>query len=162
MDFYGNPWYGQPRRHKWAAQKGHRRAKRNPLSSTAMKGTFKEWTQGLTVTDIVAATAGFAASAMIPGMLITSTDTTMKKALKVAAAVVSALAVGAAAKSFVGSKAGQCAAIGGLAGATGQAISSFTPWKIGGMGNMALPVGRSIGRYPAPASHTPFQGARLV
>ncbi len=123
-----NPWYGQPRRHSRAAKKGVRRSMRNPIAAL---GTTREWTQGVDLMDATMAVAGLAGATMIPGMIVKDTSTTGKKFLKLAVSLISAVGVGALAKSMVGSAAGKAAVIGGLAGTASQALGMFTSVKIG-------------------------------
>ena len=109
----------------------HRR-RRNP-SALALPTSLKGWTMGLGVMDVAAAVGGLAAATMIPNMLIrTPVTTTTSKVLKVALAFGSAIGVAMLIRSVVGSKAGQMAAVGGIAGATAQTLATFTTFKIAG------------------------------
>lgn len=128
-EFYANP---RRRRH-------HRR---NPVSK-AFSGV-RQWTQGVDMTDIAAGTAGFAAAAMLPGIFIKDTTTTMQKWLKVGAAAASAVVVGMLVKRFMSPSAGKAAVIGGLAGTASQAINLLRPGTIGRQA--FLPAGRPVGR----------------
>ncbi len=88
-------------------------------------------TQGVGTMDAIAAGAGLAAATMIPGLIIKDTSSTSGKLLKLAVAFGSAAVAGIAFKSLAGSKAGQMAVVGGLAGMAVQAVGAYTPIKVG-------------------------------
>ena len=138
-----NPWYKQPRRHKWAALKGRYgrswKSHRNPFGGETLNprrarnpiaGALGGLTQGVDVMDGVAAVAGLAAATMLPGVIIKSP--TGNKFLKVAIAFGAAFGVSMLMRKFVSSKAGNAAIMGGIAGAGVQLLNTVRPGTIGG------------------------------
>ena len=125
-------FYANPRRRR-------RHHRRNPAMRLPVVG---KWTQGVDMTDVAAGTAGFAASAMLPGMFIKpalgAELTTTQKWLKVSAAAVAAIAVGMLVKRFMSASAGKAAVIGGLAGTASQMINLLRPGTIASRGPSAL------------------------
>lgn len=116
----------------------------------AMKATFKEWSQGTDIKDVVAAGAGLAASTMLPGFIVKDTTTTSGKIFKLIASAGAALIAGFAVKSIAGPSAGKAAVLGGLAGTATQAINLFRPGTIG-----AHSIGRPVGRIGIPYNTAP-------
>jgi len=89
---------------------------------------------GVSITDAVAAGAGLAASAVIPGMLVKSPSTTTQKFLKIGAGVLVAIGTGIVVKKVAGATAGKMAIVGGLAGTAVQAFGALSPLKLPGVG----------------------------
>ena len=134
FDEYGNPIYFGSRR----ARRRGRRGSRNPIAALGLK----QWTQGVSAMDAVAAVGGLAAATMLPGMFIrTAPTTTGGKLGKVLVSLVCAFGAGYLARNL-GPRAGQAAIIGGLAGTATQALSAFTTIKIGSGGPV---IRRAIG-----------------
>jgi hypothetical protein len=113
--------------------------------------TMGKYTMGVGMTEVAAGLAGLAAAYMLPGYVVKDTTTTTGKLMSIGVSLLSAVAVGYAAKSIgKNSNAGKAAVIGGLAGTSARAISTFTSFKIQGAqpsfsGVRALPMGRRIG-----------------
>lgn len=139
-EFYANP------------RRRHHKKSRNPVAS--LTSGVKSWTQGVDMMDIAAGTAGFAAAAMLPGIFIKDTSTTMQKWLKIGAAAASAVVVGMLVKRFMSPSAGKAAVIGGLAGTASQAINLLRPGTIGARTGL-LPAGRPVGRVGASTIVSP-------
>lgn len=148
-------WYGSPYQHRTAAKTGWaHRSKKSMINPLAMPKTLKGFYQGVSVTDAVAALAGFGLTVYLPSLLIKDVDTTAKKVGKVILAFVSAGVAGLAAKSL-SPTAGKAAIAGGMAAALAHALSAFAGVQIGGVGGvqrMLGPVRRPIGRpvYESP------------
>lgn len=126
----GRGWYGEPYRHRVAAQRGRRL--KNPMTNAlAMPKSLKGFYQGVSPMDAGLALGGFAAATMVPGMIVKDVSTTGKKVLKLIVALGMTGVVGMIAKS-VGKDAGAKAAIaGGLAGSLAQALGMFAGVQIG-------------------------------
>jgi len=133
---WGNPWYGQSRRHSLAARRGHRRS-RNPVASIARGFGLQNVTQGVGAEEVLGAVGGFSASLLVPPMLIKNPSDMTGKLLRVGGGIAVALLAGMAVKTF-SPKAARGVIIGGLAGTAATAIQAFTPLKVMGM----LPSGR--------------------
>ena len=145
-----NPYYNPRRR-------SHRR---NPKGVTA---SVRQWSQGVTVTDAVAAASGLAAASIIPGMIVKSSAgttvlTTTQKLLKLVVSAATAMAAGYIGKT-VNPGVGKAAIIGGFAGTAAMALSSFTSYKVLGT-SMALPMGRFANAIPV--SPTPSREGETV
>ena len=134
---------------------------KNPF---ALGSTAKEWLQGANAMDIGAAVGGIAMATIVPTMLVRTADTGTQKALRLAASFASAIAAGALGKAMLGSTAGKAAVLGGMTGFGVQLLATLTGIQIGqrllGGGNVRRLPGRT-GRYPAPATESPFGDARL-
>lgn len=149
---------------------GHVKKIKNPKGGKMAKGMAlglpKDLFAGMDLMDMGAAAGGLVAATVIPNAIIKTSDTTVKKAIKVAIAL-----GGAALAGFVfakvSPKSAKFAVAGGVAGALVQAITAFTPVKIGGVGVPSIrhiegPAPSAIGqRYPAPSNEHEFQGVRL-
>lgn len=139
-EFYANP------------RRRHHKRSRNPVARGLT--SVRSWTQGVDMMDIAAGTAGFAAAAMLPGIFIKDTTTTMQKWLKIGAAAASAVVVGMLVKRFMSPSAGKAAVIGGLAGTASQAINLLRPGTIGSR-TALLPAGRPMSRTGASTVVSP-------
>ena len=134
---YGNPWYGQPRRHKWAAEKGwrqrRRRSHRNPIGNPVRGLTtqVQNLTQGIGAPEIIAAAGGLAAALTLPKMFNMQSATGTQKFMRLLVAALGAVGVGFAARQFLSQKAGQAAIAGGLAGVALVALNQFAGQKFG-------------------------------
>jgi len=138
--YYGNPC-------------GRRRNPKNGRKTVAKGVNIKQWTQGVSLMDVVAGVGGWAAAGMVPGMVIKGTEVTpTNKILKVLLAIAATAGVGYVAKMAIGAGAAKAAVIGGLAGTGTQLLTSATGMSIG-RGVRALPAGRGgVGAYVAPSS----------
>ena len=140
FDEYGNPIYFGGRR----ARRRGRRSYRNPIAALGLR----QWTQGVSAMDAVAAVGGLAAATMLPGMIIrTPPTTTGGKLVKVLVSLVAAFGAGYVARNL-GQRAGQAAIIGGLAGTATQALSAFTTVRIGS-GSIRRAIGEPITVSPS-------------
>lgn len=127
-------------------------------------GLPKDLFAGMDLMDMGAAAGGLVAATVLPNMILKTTDTTLKKALKVGIAL-----GGAALAGFVfakvSPKSAKFAVAGGVAGALVQAITAFTPVKIGAappMRYIGAPNPAAIGqRWPADSNEHEFTGVRL-
>ena len=129
-----NPSFAMnPRRH-------HRR---NPNVGKTVKSLF----QGLDFVEMLAAIAGFAVCAMVPGYIIKTSDTQLKKAGKVAIAVAFAVIFKMAVNKFNPGVA-NAALYGGIAGAGALALKEWAPGV--NVINGSQPVRRIVGPNPAP------------
>lgn len=131
-----NPYYRSRRRHR-----------RNPRGITA---ATRQWAQGVTVTDAVAAAAGLAAASLIPSMVIKTMTTTTQKILRIAVSAATAMAAGYVGK-MVNASVGKAAIIGGFAGTAAMALQSFTSYKLTGA-PLGLPPGRMSNAIPVSPS----------
>ena len=148
FDEFNNPiTFYNPRR--------KRRKRRNPMAKAlAMPGTFKEWTQGVDLMDAGAAVGGLAASTMIPGMVIKTTDTGGQKFMKLLVSLGCAIGAGALGKAMINVGAGKAAITGGIAGTAAQAIGMFTTFQIGQPTHIANRPIRRVGE----ATQVPSRG----
>jgi len=113
--------------------------RRNVLDNPVSTRALKQWTQGIGGEEVIGAIGGLLLAGMLPPMLVKTIDTTSNKLLRVAVGFGSAVLAGMAGKA-ISPKAGQAAVLGGLAGATMQAITSFTPVKLASS-QLSLPAG---------------------
>ena len=128
---WGNPWYDQPRRHSRAARRGWRGRTRNPVTALGRSFGLQNAAQGVGGEEVLGAVGGFAASSLIPPMIVRDAGTQGGKLMRIAAGVVATVLVGMAARS-VSPKAARAAIVGGFAGTAIQAIQAFTPLKVMG------------------------------
>lgn len=133
VDDFGNPIMLEQNRRR-------RRRRSNPM---AIRGTMREWTQGVDLMDAGAAVGGLAMSTMIPGMLVKDTTTLTGKLLKLSASLGSAIGAGAIGRAMISPSAGKAAIIGGVAGTAAQALGMFTSIEIGQ--RRLLGSGRRVG-----------------
>lgn len=143
FDEFGNPIMLEGGNMYYNPYARRRRRRSNPRRALAVPATFREWTQGVDLMDAGAAVGGLAASTMIPGMLVPTTDTMARKLWKLTASLGSAVAAGALGKAMISASAGKAAIIGGVAGTAAQALGMFTNIQIGG--RRMLGSGRPIG-----------------
>ena len=101
------------------------------MRATALKGTMKEWTQGVDLMDAGAAVGGLAMATVVPGMIVKTTDTMTQKLMRLAVSLGAAVGAGALGRSMISPSAGKAAIIGGVAGTAAQAIGMFTTIQIG-------------------------------
>ncbi len=128
---FGNPWYGQPRRHSKAALKGARGRTRNPVAAIGRSFGLQNMAQGVGGEEVLGAVGGFAASSLVPSMIIKDAGTQGGKIMRIVAGVATTVLAGMAVKSF-SPKAARGVIVGGLAGTAIQAIQVFTPLKVMG------------------------------
>ena len=145
---WGNPWYGQPRRHAKAARKGQRGRTRNPVTALGRTFGLQNAAQGVGGEEVLGAVGGFAATSLIPPMIIKDAGTQGGKLMRIGAGVLVTVLVGMAAKS-VSPKAARAAIVGGFAGVAIQAIQAFTPLKVmGQLGSGYRPGAAEIVNFP--------------
>ena len=125
IDDFGNPIFFEQNR------RSRIKRRRNPVRATALRGTMREWTQGVDIMDAGAAVGGLAMSTMIPGMLVKDTTTMTQKLMKLGASLGSAIGAGAIGRAMISPGAGKAAIIGGMAGTATMALSMFTNIQIG-------------------------------
>ena len=94
--------------------------------------------QGVGGEEVLGAVGGFAASSLIPPMIVKDAVTQGGKLMRLGAGVLVTVLVGMAAKS-VSPKAARAAIVGGFAGTAIQAIQAFTPLKV--MGQLSSGTG---------------------
>ena len=110
-----------------------RKKSRNPkgIKGLTSATTWKEWTQGTDLVDIAAGVGGLYAASAFPPMVIKETVTTTQKLMSLGVSVLTAVAAGAAGKSFLSSDAGKAAVLGGLAGTAIRGLSMFAGIEMG-------------------------------
>lgn len=88
-------------------------------------------TQGVGIEEAASALGGWAAAAMLPGMVVKTADTTTQKWLKIGVAAGAAVGAGMVGRKFLSASAGKYMIAGGLAGVAAQAIALATGYQIG-------------------------------
>lgn len=87
---------------------------------------LKRYTMGVGIMDAGMGLAGVAGATMLPGYVVKDTSTNTNKLLSSGASLLSAVAIGAAAKAVVNAEAAKAAVIGGLAGFVAHTILLFS------------------------------------
>ncbi|MFA5416765.1 MAG: hypothetical protein WC295_14840, partial [Methanoregula sp.] len=111
-----------------------RRSRRNPVSvmNPLAVQNLKDFYQGVSPMNAVAAVAGLAGATMLPGLVVRNTATSTGKALKIVVALGTAGVMGLAARALTNDKGNaQAAVLGGMAGALTQVIATYTGISIG-------------------------------
>ena len=140
--------YENPYSPSFAMNPKRHHSRRNPSIGKTVKGMF----QGLDFVEMAAAIAGFALCAMVPGYIIKTSDTQLKKAGKVAIAVGFAVVAKMALNHYKPGIA-NAAMYGGIAGAGALALKEWAPGVNVINGNQPV---RRIGPNPAPIAQPPM------
>jgi hypothetical protein len=140
--------YENPYTPNFAMNPKRHHSRRNPSIGKTVKGMF----QGLDFVEMFAAIAGFALCAMVPGYIIKTSDTQLKKAGKVAIAVGFAVVAKMALNKYKPGIA-NAAMYGGIAGAGALALKEWAPGV--NVINGSQPVRRIVGPTPVPGNVQP-------